>query len=63
MTHETLPPSTYRIGDRVLIGDAIAATLTAGIPGRPGYWMVTIDDGDERVAAETWMTRTLRVVS
>ena len=53
----------FRIGDRVLIGDTIAATLTAGIPGKPGYWIVTLDDGDERVVSETWMARTLKVVS
>ena len=59
MTHHR----TFRIGDRVLIGDTITATLTANIPSRPGYWMVTLDDGDERVVSETWMARTLRVVS
>ena len=60
MTHRHRP---FRIGDRVLIGDTIAATLTAGIPGRPGYWYIVLDDGDERVASETTMTHTLRVVS
>ena len=53
----------FRIGDRVLIADTFPATLTAGIPNLPGYWMIELDDGDERTVSETTMTHTLRVVS
>lgn len=60
MTHQHRP---FRIGDRVRIMDTLTADTVAGCPGKPGYWIVRLDDGDERVVSERFMTHTLRVVS
>ena len=60
MTHN---PRPFRIGDRILIMDSITANTIAALPGKPGYWLVELDDGEERVVSERFMTHTLRVVS
>lgn len=43
--------------------DTLTADTIAAVPGKPGYWIVQLDDGEERVVSERFMTHTLRVVS
>lgn len=60
MTHNTRP---FRIGDRVLIMNSLHGDIHTGMPGRPGYWIIRLDDGEERIVSERFLTHTLRVVS